>query len=70
MCVGQAAHMLRTPPVSESTGVSHCWDVLLLGCLSLLGFAKLGQAPALFLTLLPQVKPFLRVLLKNMTCHT
>lgn len=70
MCGGQAAHMLQAPPMSESTGVSHCWDVLLLGCLSLLGSAELGQAPALFLTLLPQVKPFLRALLRNIICHT
>lgn len=57
--------------MSESTGVSHCWAALLLGYLSLLGFAELGQAPALFLTPpTPKVKPFLRVLLKNMTCHT
>ena len=62
--------MLRAPPMSESTGVSHCWDVLLLGCLSLLGFAELGRAPALFLTLLPQVRLFLRVLLRNMSFHT
>lgn len=70
MCVGQAAHLLRAPPRSESTGVPHCWDVLLVGRLLLLGFAELGRAAALFLTLPPQVKPFLRVLLRNMTCHT
>ena len=31
MCVGQAAHLLRAPPRSESTGVPHCWDVFLVG---------------------------------------
>lgn len=42
-------------------------NMRLLGCLSLLEFAELGWAPAPFLILLPQVKPFLKVLLRQVT---
>lgn len=62
--------MLRATPMSGSAGVSHSWGVSVLGCLSLLGFAEPGQALALFLILLLQVKSFLMVLLRKVTCHT
>lgn len=42
----------------------------LLGCLSLLEFAEPASAPAPFLILRPQVKPFLTVLLRKVTSRT
>lgn len=42
----------------------------LLGCLSLPEFAEPGWTPASFLILLPQVKPFLTLLLRKVTFHT